>query len=85
MGEEDSSPASIRRACEGSLRRLGVEAIGIFYQHRADPKTPPETVAETVAELIKQGKVLKFGMCEVGASTIRRAHAVCPITAIQSE
>lgn len=85
MGEEDSSPASIRRACEGSLRRLGVEAIGIFYQHRADPKTPPETVAETAAELIKEGKVLKFGMCEVGASTIRRAHAVCPITAIQSE
>lgn len=80
-----TSPASIRRACEGSLRRLGVEAIGIFYQHRADPKTPPETVAETVAELIKEGKVLKFGMCEVGASTIRRAHAVCPITAIQSE
>ena len=59
--------------------------MGIFYQHRIDPKTPIETVAETVAALIKEGKVLGFGLCEVNADTIRRAHAICPLTAIQSE
>ena len=59
--------------------------MGIFYQHRIYPKTPIETVAETVAALIKEGKVLGFGLCEVNADTIRRAHAVCPRTAIQSE
>lgn len=83
--EEDSSPANIRRVCENSLRNLGVETLGIFYQHRADPNTPVEVVAETVGELIKEGKVLHFGLCEVNADTIRRAHAVCPVTAIQSE
>lgn len=83
--EEDSSPANIRRVCENSLRNLGVETLGIFYQHRADPKTPVEVVAETVGELIKEGKVLHFGLCEVNVDTIRRAHAVCPVTAIQSE
>ena len=82
---EDSSPANIRRVCENSLRNLGVEALGIFYQHRIDPKTPIETVAETVAALIKEGKVLGFGLCEVNADTIRCAHAVCPLTAVQSE
>lgn len=83
--KEDSSPANIRRVCENSLRNLGVETLGIFYQHRADPNTPVEVVAETVGELIKEGKVLHFGLCEVNADTIRRAHAVCPVTAIQSE
>lgn len=83
--EEDSTPANIRRVCENSLRNLGVETLGIFYQHRIDPGTPIEVVAETVGELIKEGKVLHFGLCEVNAETIRRAHAVCPVTAIQSE
>lgn len=83
--EEDSTPANIRRVCENSLRNLGVEALGIFYQHRVDPNTPIETVAETCAQLIKEGKILHWGMCEVNADTIRRAHAVCPVTAIQSE
>ena len=83
--EEDSSPANIRRVCENSLRSLGVESIALFYQHRSDPNTPIETVAETVAQLIKEGKVQHFGLCEVNADTIRRAHAICPITAIQSE
>ena len=83
--EEYSSPANIRRVCENSLRSLGVECIALFYQHRSDPGTPIETVAETVAQLIKEGKVRHFGLCEVNADTIRRAHAVCPVTAIQSE
>lgn len=83
--EEDSSPTSIRRVCDESLQRLGIDHIDLFYQHRADPNTPPEVVAETVGELIKAGKVRHFGMCEVSVDTIRRAHAVCPITAIQSE
>ena len=83
--EEDSSPANIRKVCENSLRSLGVESIALFYQHRSDPNTPIETVAETVAQLIKEGKVQHFGLCEVNADTIRRAHAICPITAIQSE
>ena len=83
--EEDSSPANIRRVCENSLRNLGVETLGIFYQHRIDPDTPIEVVAETVGELIKEGKVQHFGLCEVNVETIRRAHAVYPVTAIQSE
>lgn len=83
--EEDSSPENIRKVCENSLRSLGVETLGMFYQHRSDPNTPIEVVAETVKELIKEGKVLHFGLCEVNIDTIRRAHAVCPITAIQSE
>lgn len=83
--EEDSSPANIRKVCENSLRSLGVETLGMFYQHRSDPNTPIEVVAETVKELIKEGKVLHFGLCEVNTDTIRRAHAVCPVTAIQSE
>ena len=83
--EEDSSPVNIRKVCENSLRSLGVETLGMFYQHRSDPSTPIEVVAETVKELIKEGKVLHFGLCEVNIDTIRRAHAVCPITAIQSE
>lgn len=83
--EEDSSPANIRRVCENSLRNLGVETLGMFYQHRSDPNTPIEVVAETCAELIKEGKILHWGMCEVNVDTIRCAHAVCPVTAIQSE
>jgi Predicted oxidoreductases (related to aryl-alcohol dehydrogenases) len=64
---------------------LGIETIDMFYQHRADPHTPIELVAETVKELIKEGKVKRFGLCEVNTDTIRRAHAIQPITAIQSE
>ena len=85
MDEEDSSPANIRAVCDASLRRLGIPAIGLFYQHRVDPKTPIETVAETVAELIRAGKVRTWGLCEANAETIRRAHAVCPLAAVQSE
>ena len=83
--EEDSTPTNIRRVCENSLRNLGVETLGIFYQHRVDPATPIEVVAETCGELIREGKILHWGMCEVNAETIRRAHKVCPVTAIQSE
>ena len=83
--EEDSTPANIRRVCENSLRNLGVETLGIFYQHRIDPNTPIEVVAETCGELIKEGEILHWGMCEVNTDTIRRAHKVCPVTAIQSE
>lgn len=83
--EEDSTPQNIRRVCENSLRNLGVETLGMFYQHRSDPNTPVEVVAETCAELIKEGKILHWGMCEVNTDTIRRAHRVCPVTAIQSE
>lgn len=83
--EEDSTPANIRRVCENSLRNLGVETLGMFYQHRSDPNTPVEVVAETCAELIKEGKILHWGMCEVNTDTIRRAHRICPVTAIQSE
>lgn len=83
--EEDSSPANIRNVCENSLRSLGVESIALFYQHRSDPDTPIEVVADTVAQLIKEGKVQHFGLCEVNADTIRRAHAICPVTAVQSE
>ena len=68
-----------------SLRRLRLETLPMFYQHRADPDTPAEEVAQTIAELMKEGKVQHWGMCEVSAETIRRAHAVCPLTAIQSE
>ena len=83
--EEDSSPANIRKVCERSLRSLGVEKLDMFYQHRGAPNTPIEVVAETIADLIKEGKILHWGLCEVNADTIRRAHAICPLTAIQSE
>ncbi len=85
MTEEDSSPANIRKVCEESLRRLNIETIDLFYQHRADPHTPIEEVAATVKQLIQEGKVQRFGLCEVNTDTIRRAHAIQPITAIQSE
>jgi aryl-alcohol dehydrogenase-like predicted oxidoreductase len=70
---------------EGSLKRLGIESIDLYYQHRVDPEVPIEDVAGTVKDLIQQGKVRHFGMSEAAAQTIRRAHAVQPVTAVQSE
>lgn len=84
-GRQDSRPETIRRYCEGSLRRLRVDSLALFYQHRFDPSVPVEEVAGTMADLIKEGKVQRWGMCEVLPETIRKAHAVCPLTAIQSE
>lgn len=84
-GRQDSRPATIRRYCEESLRRLRIDAIPMFYQHRFDPNTPVEDVAGTIGDLIREGKVLHWGMCEVSPETIRKAHAVQPLTAIQSE
>lgn len=81
----DSRPERIRRAVEGSLGRLKVEAIDLLYQHRVDPEVPIEDVAGTVKELIAEGKVRHFGLSEAGAGTIRRAHAVQPVAAVQSE
>jgi aryl-alcohol dehydrogenase-like predicted oxidoreductase len=81
----NSRPEQIRAVAEASLRRLGVETIDLFYQHRVDPAVPIEDVAGTVGELIREGKVAHFGMSEAGAATIRRAHAVHPVTAVQSE
>mgnify|MGYP000796427101 CR=1 FL=1 len=80
-----SRPETIRNAVEGSLRRLRTDHIDLYYQHRVDPNVPIETVAETVGELIKEGKVLYWGLSEAASSTVRRAHAVCPLTAVQSE
>ncbi len=77
----DSRPEHIREAAEGSLRRLNVDAIDLFYQHRVDPEVPIEDVAGTVRDLIRQGKVKHFGLSEAGANTIRRAHAVQPVHA----
>jgi len=81
----DSSPARIRKVAEASLKRLGVDVIDLFYQHRVDPKVPIEDVAGAVRDLIAEGKVKHFGLSEAGAKTIRRAHAVQPVTALQSE
>src|SRR4051794_24160082 len=81
----DSSPASIRIAVEGSLQRLGVETIDLCYQHRVDPDTPIEETVGAMAGLVADGKVRWLGLSEAGADTIRRAHAVHPITALQSE
>lgn len=81
----DSRPEQIRRVAEASLRRLRTDVIDLFYQHRVDPDVPIEDVAGTVAELIQDGKVRHFGLSEAGAETIRRAHAVHPVTALQSE
>jgi aryl-alcohol dehydrogenase-like predicted oxidoreductase len=80
-----SEPDHIRQAAEGSLRRLDTEVIDLYYQHRVDPEVPIEDVAGAVRELIEAGKVKHFGMSEAAAGTIRRAHAVCPVTAVQSE
>ena len=81
----DSSPARIRMVAEASLKRLRIDAIDLFYQHRVDLEVPIEDVAGAVKDLIQQGKVKHFGMSEAGVKTIRRAHAVQPVTALQSE
>ena len=80
-----SSPADIRAAVEGSLHRLGTDHIDLLYQHRIDPNVPIEEIAGTVGELVKEGKVRYFGLSEAGVVNIRRAHAVLPLTALQSE
>jgi aryl-alcohol dehydrogenase-like predicted oxidoreductase len=81
----DSRPEHIREVAEASLKRLGVEAIDLLYQHRVDPSVPIEDVAGTVRDLIAEGKVKHFGLSEAGAETIRKAHAVQPVAALQSE
>jgi len=81
----NSRPDHIRAVCDASLKRLGVEQIDLFYQHRVDPSVPIEAVADVVKDLIAQGKVKHFGLSEPGAQTLRRAHAVQPVTAVQSE
>lgn len=85
MRGPNSRPEQIRRVCEASLKRLRVEVIDLFYQHRVDPNVPIEDVAGTVADLIAQGKVRHFGLSEAGAATVRRAHAVQPVSALQNE
>jgi aryl-alcohol dehydrogenase-like predicted oxidoreductase len=80
-----SSPTRIRQAVEGSLKRLGVDVIDLLYQHRVDPNVPIEEVAGTVRDLIAEGKVRHFGMSEPGVQTLRRAHAVQPVAAVQNE
>ena len=85
MNGVNSRPDNIRRVAEASLKRLRVEVLDLFYQHRVDPNVPIEDVAGTVRDLIQEGKVTHFGLSEAGAQTIRRAHAVQPVTALQSE
>jgi len=85
LGGVDSRPEHIKEVAEASLKRLKVETIDLFYQHRVDPDVPIEDVAGAVKDLIKEGKVKHFGLSEAGVQTIRRAHAVQPITALQSE
>ncbi len=81
----DSRPERVRQSVEGSLKRLGVQVIDLYYQHRVDPDVPIEDVAGAVKDLIREGKVKHFGLSEAGVKTIRRAHAVQPVTAVQSE
>jgi len=81
----DSRPENIKQVAEASLKRLKVDAIDLFYQHRVDPEVPIENVAGAVQDLIREGKVKHFGLSEAGVQTIRRAHAVQPVTALQSE
>jgi aryl-alcohol dehydrogenase-like predicted oxidoreductase len=85
LGGLNSQPEHIKQVAEGALKRLRVEAIDLFYQHRVDPEVPIEDVAGAVKDLIQAGKVKHFGLSEAGAQTIRRAHAVQPVTAVQSE
>ncbi|MCV7229172.1 aldo/keto reductase [Mycolicibacterium komossense] len=85
MAGTNSRPEQIKRVADASLKRLRTDVIDLFYQHRVDPDVPIEDVAGTVAELVAQGKVRYFGLSEAGADTIRRAHAVFPVTAVQSE
>lgn len=75
-GRQDSRPETIKRYCDESLKRLRLDRIELFYQHRFDPKVPVEDVAGAVGELMRAGKIKRWGVCEVGADTIRRAHAV---------
>ncbi len=82
---QDSRPERIRQSIEGSLKRLKVDTIDLYYQHRVDPEVPIEEVAGTVKDLIREGKVKHFGLSEAGVQTIRRAHAVQPVTAVESE
>ncbi|EEP74969.1 oxidoreductase [Micromonospora sp. ATCC 39149] len=84
-GQLDSSPANIRAAIEGSLRRLGTDYIDLYYQHRVDPNTPIEDTVGALAELVAEGKVRQIGLSEASVGTIRRAHAVHPVAALQSE
>jgi len=84
-GDADSGPANIRIAVEGSLTRLGTDRIDLYYQHRVDPGTPIEDTVGALAELVAEGKIRHIGLSEAGPDTIRRAHAVHPITAVQSE
>ena len=84
-GVLDSSPANVRAAVEGSLQRLGIDHIDLYYQHRVDPNTPIEDTVGAVAELVTEGKVGHIGLSEAGVDTIRRAHTVHPITALQTE
>src|SRR3954470_13673857 len=84
-GNLDSTRANIRTAVEGSLTRLGTDHIDLYYQHRVDPNTPIEETVGVLAELVAEGKVRHIGLSEAGAKTIRRAHAVHPVTAVQSE
>ncbi|RYF25906.1 MAG: aldo/keto reductase [Flavobacteriales bacterium] len=84
-GVMDSSPANIRTAVEGSLKRLGTDYIDLYYQHRVDPQTPIEDTIGTLAELVNEGKIKYIGLSEAGVDTIRRAHTVHPITALQTE
>jgi aryl-alcohol dehydrogenase-like predicted oxidoreductase len=84
-GTVDSSPASIRTAVEGSLKRLGTDHIDLYYQHRVDPGTPIEDTVGALSDLVTQGKIRHIGLSEAGPDTIRRAHAVHPVTAVQSE
>ncbi|TWH51906.1 aryl-alcohol dehydrogenase-like predicted oxidoreductase [Sporomusa sp. KB1] len=81
----DGRPEEIRKSAEKSLKRLRVDTIDLYYLHRVDPNVPIEAVAETMKELMQQGKIRHWGLSEAGVATIRRAHAVCPLTAIQSE
>ena len=81
----DSSPASVQKACEGSLKRLGVDTIDLYYQHRVDPGVPIEETVGAMVRLVQAGKVRWLGLSEAGSETIKRAHAVHPITALQSE
>lgn len=80
----DASPATIRKSVEGSLRRLQTDHIDLYYQHRIDPAVEPETVAQVMADLIKEGKVLHWGISETTEDYLRRAHTVCPVTAVQN-
>jgi len=84
-GIPDSSPANIRTAVEGSLRRLGTDHIDLYYQHRVDPDTPIEETVGALAELVAEGKIVHIGLSEAGPDTIRRAHAVHPLAALQTE